>query len=163
MSMFRPLRAAAVLVIAFACLPAIALEINQPAPELDIKLMNGRLLKAKELKGKVVVTLFWATWCPTCRSSLPELQHFYDGQHANGLEILALSIDENPRDVRDFVKAKRLSFPVAMRTDPWFDRYGRVATTPTVFIADRKGIVRHRLAGTASSAEKIEQLVKPLM
>ena len=143
--------------------PARALEPNQQAPELDVKLLNGKTIKAKDLKGKVVVTMFWATWCPTCRTSLPELQRFYSEQHAKGLEIVALSIDENPKDVREFVKAKRLTLPVGMRTDPWFDHYGRVAATPTIFITDRQGIVRHRLAGTPTTAEKIEQLVLPLM
>ena len=143
--------------------PAHALEPNQPAPELDVKLMNGRTLKAKDLRGKVVVTMFWATWCPTCRTSLPELQRFYNEKHAKGLEIVALSIDESPKDVREFVKAKHLTLPVGMRTDPWFDHYGRVAATPTIFITDRQGTVRHRLAGTHITAEKVEQLVLPLL
>lgn len=163
MSIVRPLQAVALMVALCLGLPAIALEVNQPAPELDIKLLNGRTVKAKELRGKVVVTMFWATWCPTCRTALPELQRFYNDQHAKGLEILALSIDESPKDVRVFVKKNQITLPVGMRTDTWFDHYGRVAATPTVFITDRKGIVRHRLTGTANSAEKIEHLTRPLL
>ena len=163
MSTVRHLQAVALFICVCLGLPAAALEVNQPAPELDVKLLNGRMLKARDLRGKVVVTMFWATWCPTCRTTLPELQRFYDDQHAKGLEIVALSIDENPKDVREFVKAKHLTLPVGMRTDPWFDRYGRVASTPTVFITDRQGIVRHRLAGTSNTAEKIERLAKPLL
>ena len=167
MSAILPLRTLALVLAAcvglLAGTPALALEPSQPAPELDAKLINGKTIKAKEFRGKVVVTMFWATWCPTCRASLPELQRFYNEQHAKGLEIVALSIDENPKDVREFVKAKQITLPVGMRTDPWFDHYGRVAATPTIFITDRKGIVRHRLAGTPTSAEKVEQLVLPLM
>lgn len=136
--------------------------VNQPAPPLDTRLINGRILKAKELQGKVVVTLFWASWCPSCRSALPELQRLYGELQPQGLEIIALSIDENPKDVREFLRGKGLAYPVGMRGDAWFEHYGRVSVTPTVYVNDRDGVVRHRLAGGVTPA-KIETLVRPLL
>lgn len=155
--------AAAFLGLMLAAAPARAeVELNQAAPALDARLLNGRTLKAKDLQGKVVVTLFWATWCPTCRSTLPELQRLYGEHQARGLEILALSIDESPKEVREFLRGKSLGYPVGLRGDAWFEHYGRVSTTPTVYVSDRDGVVRHRLAGNVSAA-KIEALVLPLL
>ena len=142
--------------------PAIGVEINQPAPEIDTQLLNRKTLKAKDLRGKVVVTVFWASWCPTCRGVLPELQKFYEENNARGLEMLALSIDENVRDAKAMIKAKGVLFPAGMRSDAWYEQYGRVSGTPTWYITDRQGVIRHRVVGPLGM-EKLGELIRPLM
>jgi cytochrome c biogenesis protein CcmG/thiol:disulfide interchange protein DsbE len=137
-------------------------DVDRPVPELDFKLLNGKTLKAADLHGKVVVQMYWATWCPYCRSDLPELQRLYEAYRSKGLEIVALSIDEEEKTVRDFWKDKHYSFPVGMRSDAIFDHYGRVSTTPTYYIVDRQGIVRHRFLGSPEPGV-IEQLVLKLL
>jgi thiol-disulfide isomerase/thioredoxin len=153
-----------ILTVAFFCSGAIAqtAQVDQPAPELDIRLLNGKLLKAKDLRGKVVVNVLWATWSPDARIEMPLLEHAYREHRDKGLEIVALAIDENVADVRDFWRKREYSFPAAMRSDAFFDHYGRVTTTPTFYIVDRQGVLRHRIAG-AIEREKLEALLGQLL
>jgi len=137
-------------------------QVDQQAPELDVKLLSGKILKARDLRGKVVINLVWATWSPASRMDLPQVQRLYQAYHDKGLEILALAIDENPGDVREFWKARGYAFPAAMRSDAFFERYGRASTTPMFYIVDRQGVLRHRIAGTIAS-EKLEGLLKALL
>jgi thiol-disulfide isomerase/thioredoxin len=156
--------AVAVLAVAFFCGGAVAqtAQVDHPAPELDIRLLNGKLLKAKDLRGKVVVNVLWATWSPDARIEMPVLERAYREHRDKGLEIVALSIDESVADVRDFWRKREYSFPAAMRSDAFFDHYGRVSTTPTFYIVDRHGVLRHRIAG-AVEREKFEALLRPLL
>jgi peroxiredoxin len=154
-------------IIAASCATAAAsaqqiAQVDRPAPELDVRLLSGKLLKAKELRGKVVVNVIWATWSPAARMELREVQRVYRDHRDKGLEVVALSIDEHPGEVRDFWRQREYSFPVAMRSDAFFDHYGRVSTTPMFYIIDRQGTLRHRIPGTIGT-EKLELLLKPLL
>lgn len=150
-------------VLAAVCTTAtLAADIDQPAPELDIRLLNGKVLKAKDLRGKVVVNLIWATWSPAARMELPEVQRLYQEHRDKGLEVVALAIDENAAEVREFWRGRGYSFPVAIRSDAFFEHYGRVSTTPMFYIVDRHGVLRHRIAGTVSPA-RLAALLKPLL
>lgn len=141
---------------------AAGVETGKHVPDLDIQLLNGKTLTAKQMQGKVVVQMYWATWCPYCRADLTDLQRIYQQQHARGLEIVALSIDESDKTVRDFWKGRHYSFPLAMRNDAIFEHYGRISTTPTYFIIDRGGIVRQRINGSPEPGA-IAQLVRQLL
>jgi peroxiredoxin len=154
-------------IIAASCATAAAsatqiAQVDRPAPELDVRLLSGKVLKAKELRGKVVVSLIWATWSPAARMELREVQRVYRDLRDRGLEVVALSIDENPAEVREFWRKREYSFPVAMRSDAFFDHYGRVSTTPMFYVVDRQGTLRYRIAGTVGT-EKLEALLKPLL
>jgi peroxiredoxin len=106
--------------------------------------------------------MIWATWSPAARMELREVQRVYREHRDKGLEVVALSIDENPGEVREFWSKRDYSFPVAMRSDAFFDHYGRVSTTPMFYIIDRQGTLRHRVAGTIGP-EQLEALLKPLL
>jgi peroxiredoxin len=150
-------------VFAIAAAPAaFGAEIDQPAPELDTRLLNGKLVKAKDLRGKVVVTMIWATWSPAARMQLGEMQQLYAADRGKGLEVLALSIDERVGEVREFWRTRGYSMPVAMRSDAFFERYGRVSTTPMYYLVDRSGVLRHRIAGPIAP-EQLQALLKPLL
>jgi thiol-disulfide isomerase/thioredoxin len=141
---------------------ASGLEIDQPAPELDVRLLSGKVLKAKDLRGKVVINMIWATWSPAARMELPEIQRLYQAHREKGLEVVALSIDENVGEVREFWRSRGYSLPVAMRSDAFFERYGRVSTTPMFYVIDRQGVLRHRIAGPIAP-EKLEAMLRPLL
>ena len=167
MAVIHGLRRAVALAAAFfGCALGVAAagpaSVDSPAPVLDIRLISGKLVKARDLRGKVVVTMIWATWSPAARMQLGELQRLHSGSRGKGLEVLALSIDESIGEVREFWRARGYTMPVAMRSDAFFDHYGRVSTTPTYYIVDRQGVLRHRVAGTLGS-EALAALLKPLL
>jgi peroxiredoxin len=159
-------RAAAGAALAIVCAaPAAAAtiaQVDQPAPEVDVRLLNGRVLKAKDLRGHVVVQVMWATWSPAARMELPAVQKVYAAQRGRGLEVMALSIDESVAEVREFWRERQYTMPVGMRSDAFFEHYGRVSTTPMYYIVDRRGTLRYRIAGPVG-AEKLASLVGPLL
>ena len=134
------------LFLVFSC-SIYAAEVNKPASLIDTQLLNGKVLKASELRGKVVLLTFWATWCPTCRKELPELQKSYEFYHKDGLEIVALSIDDSDKEVKAFWAGKGYEFPVAMSTKTYIDAYGKIKGTPTAYLIDRKGVIRKKYVG----------------
>jgi hypothetical protein len=93
---------------------------------------------------------------------LGDLQRLYTDGRGKGLEVLALSIDENAAEVREFWRARSYTMPVAMRSDAFFEHYGRVTTTPMYYIVDRQGVLRYRIAGEVAP-EKLEALLRPLV
>jgi thiol-disulfide isomerase/thioredoxin len=155
-------RFAAVAVAATLAATASAVDIDEAAPELDLRLLSGKVLKAKDLRGKVVVNMVWATWSPAARMELPQLERLYQAQREKGLEVVALSIDENVGDVQKFWRKRGYTLPVGMRSDEFFEHYGRASTTPMFYVIDRQGVLRHRIAGPISP-EKLERLLAPLI
>lgn len=142
------LRLIAVLLLGLASLGARAdLEVGEKVPRFDTELIDGRILSAGQTEGKVVVTVFWATWCPICMTELPEYQKLYDAYKSRGLEIIAVSLDRDSGEVIRYWRSSGYTFPAAMRSDDMRQGYGGIKGTPTVFFVDRKGVLRYKHLG----------------
>ena len=132
------------LLVAALCFAAAAqaqVKVGQAVPSFDTRLLDGKALAAQALKGKAVLVVFWATWCPTCRKELPELQALYEKHRGRGFEILALSIDADAFTVEEFWKDHDYAFPVAMRAPAHARVFGPVKAIPALYLIDRKGKV----------------------
>jgi thiol-disulfide isomerase/thioredoxin len=95
--------------------------------------------RLSEHRGKVVMVNFWATWCPPCRDEMPAMERLYRQQKDAGFELVAVSLDADPKVVAPFLSAHKLTFLVAL--DPEMslaDKYG-VRALPSSFIVDRDG------------------------
>lgn len=157
------LRLVVVLLLGLASLVAHAdLEIGEAVPRLDTGLIDGKVLSAGQTRGKVVIALFWATWCPICVSELPEYQKIYDAYKSRGLEIVAFSLDQDSGKAAEFWRRSGYTFPAAMRTDDIWQGYGGIKGTPTLFLIDRKGMLRYKHLGDLPY-EELEKRVKALL
>lgn len=155
----KPLLAAAWLVAAAA---HAEVRIGQAVPAFDTTLLEDKRLPAAELKGKAVLVVFWATWCPTCRKELPQLQKLYERHRSKGFEILALSIDAENIEVEEFWKDHGYRFPVAMRAPEHSKVFGAIKGPPTFFLIDRQGTLRFTHRGELGM-DKLEAQVAPLL
>ncbi|HEY5307253.1 MAG TPA: TlpA disulfide reductase family protein [Casimicrobiaceae bacterium] len=119
-----------------------AIAEGAPAPALDGTLFDGSRFSLADHAGKVVLLNFWATWCAPCREEMPALDAYYRRHRGEGLEMVAISMD-NPKDE---VKARELmrgfSFPAAFGRELNIKGYGRVWRLPLTFVIDRQGVLR---------------------
>lgn len=136
--------------------------VGNNIPAFDTLLLGGSSLSGKALAGRPVLVVFWATWCPTCRKELPELQKLYAKHKAAGFEILALSIDAERLEVDEFWQDHRYTFPVAMRTARHSEIFGPTRAPPRFFLIGRDGRLALRHIG-AISYEQLETALKPLL
>lgn len=156
--------------LAFAALVLGALLLASPARAQEstvielpaTQLIDGRVLDPAHFKDKAVLVLMWATWCPNCLASLPHHARLYDAYRDKGYELLALSVDEDAADVRDFLASNPYGFPVAMRTAAHRAVLGAIIGTPTLILLARDGRVAWRHLGEASYDEIELQLQSAL-
>ena len=141
--------------------PAWVSDLDRPAPQLHVVTFDGKPLALDALRGKVVVVNFWATWCPYCRHEMPAMEKFYRDYRAKGVEIVALSQDDDPAKVQEFLKQEAYHFPVAMAGHAGSD-FGGVDRLPTSFVIDKRGRIRNKVSGQVHYG-RLEDLVVPLL
>lgn len=109
------------------------------APEFSLPDLAGHNLNLSAYRGKVVLLDFWATWCYPCREEIPrfvELQEKYGNQ---GLQVIGISMDDEPEPVREFYQRYKMNYPVVMGNAKTGERYGGVLGLPIAFIIGRDG------------------------
>jgi thiol-disulfide isomerase/thioredoxin len=150
--------------LAATCLAASPKE-SEPAPAFAAKSLAGQQIDSAGLKGKVVILHFWATWCPPCREEMPALDKFYREHRAEGLEVVAVSIEESADLAKVREAAKAYSFPSAMLADARVDGFGRIWALPLTFLIDRHGILRRAdwTGGEKIDSASLDRLVLPLL
>ena len=150
------------LLIAGAPIAHADLDVGQNIPRFDIERLEGGTLRSGELDDKVVMVMFWATWCPICLHELPAFQKLYETYRKQGLEIVALSLDREKGEVVDFWRQRKYAFPVAMRMPGMREAYGDIKGTPTLFLFDRKGQLRLKHLG-GIEIEDLERRLRQLL
>ncbi len=116
-----------------------AAEIGDRVNWSDVTLVDGRVLRAADLRGKAVVVEFWATWCPFCARQNPYVQKLHAQQGGRGLVVLTFSIDKDADLVRKYMSERRYTFDAAManpQSDAWF---GRRKALPELYVVDEAG------------------------
>lgn len=130
------------------------------APDFLLDNLAGKKVGLKEFRGKVVILDFWATWCPPCRTAIPELVDLQDKYKGKGLVILGISTDIPNRvsdeKLRAFGKRFKINYPILRYNLNVVENYfGRQAPSlPTMYVIDRKGRVRDKIVGHNSEAIK---------
>lgn len=139
---------------------------GQPAPAFQLVTTSGQKVSLAGYNGSVLVIEFFATWCGGCKDSLPHLTSLQKQFGGQGLQILALNIGQgdSPEQVKSFVAARKIGFPVAMADeDLIYDGFG-IRMVPTIFIINKKGVVVEKFSGFNNDVKKImETTIKKLV
>ncbi len=121
------------------------MRVGDDATELSLPDQNGKIVSLSDLKGKVVLIDFWASWCGPCRHNNPHLLKIYNKFHDKGLEIYGISLDEEVNSWRKAVRHDRLSWIQVIDDKGWqaqsASKYG-VEMIPSSFLLDKQGVVR---------------------
>lgn len=124
--------------------------IGKPAPSITLNLLEGGTLNLDELKGKIVVLDFWATWCPPCRESIPAYAKISEEYKAKDVVFYGINVgvlfgtehfDEDPSRLRAFQKKAGVEFPVALDTTLDASTKYLVDSLPQCVIIGKNGIV----------------------
>lgn len=140
-----------------ACGAQEGLEIGTQAPEIAADTWyNTETLTLEELRGKIVVVEFWATWCPPCRKSIPHLIEVYNKYKDKGVVIIGLS-NEKASKIKDFVTDMKMTYPVGAGSQSGQD-YG-VRGIPHAYVVDTKGIITWKGHPMSNLEEAIDQAI----
>jgi thiol-disulfide isomerase/thioredoxin len=136
---------------------------KETSKDFELSTIEGRKVKLSDLKGKVVMIDFWATWCGPCFKSMPTLVKLYEKYKDQGLEILYVSVDEEADryKISSVAKEHKLNFPVLL--DDGAKTLYNVKVFPTTIFIDREGNVRHRDAGFTEDTPRMLETVAELL
>ena len=123
-----------------------------PAPEFSLPTLNGETLDLATYKGKVVLLDFWATWCDSCREQIPQFVELQNKYREQGLQIIGVSMDDEPKPVREFYQQFNLNYPVVMGNAKTGELYGGVLGLPIAFLIGRDGRIYKKHIGATEIA-----------
>jgi len=151
---------------------------GKPAPDFALQTVDKKPLTLSELRGKVVLLNFWATWCPPCRAELPQLVQMQEKYRGQGLVVLGVSFDDTEAKAEKFAKDKQINYPVARITPEFNQSYGAFlglsdsilvrpdgminATLPSMIVIDRAGRISFLHIGSIEIPELEKEVQKAL-
>jgi peroxiredoxin len=127
-------------------------------PDFTEKDLAGKPLSVANYKGKVVLVDFWATWCPPCVGELPNVLKTYQKHHAEGFEIIGISLDDDEKKLLAFIKSKDVPWPQYFDGKGWGNKlaqkYG-IQSIPATFLLDGEG----KIIAKDARGETLEEAV----
>jgi thiol-disulfide isomerase/thioredoxin len=139
-------------------------EIGSRLPDFSVKDLQGRETSSADLRGKVALIDFWATWCQPCKKEMPGYQNLVDRYGARGFAVVGFKFDIM-KDVEDpvlFARHIGVHYPLAVAADDLKQKFGGIEGLPTTLLYDRQGILRYKVVGFEHT-DVIESALKPLL
>jgi len=140
----------------------VSSEVGRAAPDFLLQTPDGGTLRLSDLRGQPVLVNFWASWCTPCREEMPQIVRGYAAHSAGGLQVVAVDLQENADQVRQFASEFGMTFPIVI------DRTGGVASAwriggpikgiPSSYFVDGDGVVRARVFGPLTAQTLADNL-----
>jgi thiol-disulfide isomerase/thioredoxin len=124
---------------------------QSPAPDITVHSLENRPRTLSELRGKVVLLNFWATWCPPCRQEIPSMMRLNSAMSGKPFEMIAVSVDEGGKAaVEAFFQSSGLRLPAYIDPDGRASKAYGTTGVPESFIIDKNGVVVKKVIGAMS-------------
>ncbi|MFB0528022.1 MAG: peroxiredoxin family protein, partial [bacterium] len=134
------------------------------APDFTLPDLEGNSLTLSDFRGKVIILNFWATWCPPCRTEIPDFVQLYEKYKDEGLLIIGVNLDGgDSRAVKQFSENYRINYPIVLGNVDVTQDYGGIRGIPTTFIIDKKGNIKEKYVGyqpRATFEDAVERLLE---
>jgi len=139
-------------------------EIGSRLPDFSAKDFHGSKISSADLRGKVVLIDFWATWCQPCKKEMPGYQKLADRYGSRGFAVIGFKLDimADTEEPRAFAMHLGIHYPLAVAIDEIKNKFGGIEGLPTTLIYDRQGILRQKIIGFEYT-DVIEKNLKPLL
>ena len=130
-----------------ACLPSLVFSQNNssdlgyPIPWSQVNLLNDKVLKSTQLKGQVLLTYFWASWCPFCAQQTPEIERLSVKYKGKGLYVLGVSVDKDLSAAKIHMLKNRYSFPSTWLDPQLKSDLKKPSSVPVVTVYDKSGLL----------------------
>lgn len=126
----------------------VVVKEKSPAPEVNVNSLKNIPLKLSDLKGKVVLLNFWATWCPPCRGEIPSMMKLNNAMAGKPFQMVAISIDEGGVPaIEAFFKESGFMLPTYIDPDGKAAKIYGVTGVPETFVIDKNGILIKKVIG----------------
>jgi peroxiredoxin len=122
---------------------AAPLSQGQPAPDFTLKSNTNVNMRLGEMRGEVIMLNFWATWCGPCRQEMPELEKLYNKFKSAGFRVLAINVDTETKNTKNFLSSLNISYPVLFDNQKSVSRQYNIEAMPSSVIIDRDGKIRY--------------------
>ena len=122
-------------------------KVGQAVPNFTVTTLDGKVVKIAELKGKVILLNFFATWCGPCREEMPGMERLFRAYRDKGLVVLAVNMQQSAKTVRPFVQELKLSFPALLDAEGSVSHDYGIRALPVSFLVGRDGNLLWRAMG----------------
>lgn len=145
-----------------ACSRGGAIEIGESAKDFTLNDLDGKAVQLSDFKGKAIILNFFATWCPPCRSEIPDFIELENAYASKGFSVIGVS-NEDPKAIKGFATKAGINYPVLIDpNDKVYTLYGPIRGIPTTFIIDKDFRIRQMYIG-ARSKDVFENDIKELL
>lgn len=141
------------------------LKVGDKFPDFNLKELGkpGKVAWS-QYKGKVVIVDFWASWCEPCKKELPALNTLYKKYKGKGLVVIGVNVDNDEASALNFLKENKVDFPRAFDAGKKFASKAELATMPSSFVIDKKGVIKSVHSGyREGDVEEFEKEIKGLL
>lgn len=150
-SLERVLRALLLVALTALPFPAVSFELKEwsggPTPALDLTGLDGRRFRLDDLRGKVVLVNFWATWCDPCRDEMPSIERLEQRLSSRPFVALAVNLDEPEARIRRFLSQTRLNLVVLLDPGRKAAKAWNARILPASFVVGPDGAIRYSVVG----------------
>jgi len=134
--------------------------IGAPAVDFELKLLDGKSVSLKQLRGKPAVINFFASWCDPCRDEMPLINELAANADKAGYQVIGIAVEDTRAAVMQFTKEANVVFPVALDLNSTVKRAYRIFGPPATFFIDAQGTVRDIVLGSVTAERAREALKK---